>query len=203
MSRTGAKKKKDNKTALKSGVVILLLVASMIGYYYYLSNRQQAEEPVNVEMTAAQKLISRNLDTNYPPTPKEVVRFYSELTTCFYNEEYTDGELEQLADKARQLFDTELAQKNEWGQYIIGLKNDIDVYKEKSIRITNYSIPASTDVYEFEEDGFQFARLYCTYTLSNGTNKQQIEEVFLLRKDEKKHWKIYGWDLAENVVIEE
>lgn len=203
MSRTGAKKKKDNKTALKSGVVILLLVASMIGYYYYLSNRQQAKEPVNVEMTAAQKLISRNLDTNYPPTPKEVVRFYSELTTCFYNEEYTDGELEQLADKARQLFDTELAQKNEWGQYIIGLKNDIDVYKEKSIRITNYSIPASTDVYEFEEDGFQFARLYCTYTLSNGTNKQQIEEVFLLRKDEKKHWKIYGWDLAENVVIEE
>lgn len=203
MSRTGAKKKKDNKTALKSGVVILLLVASMIGYYYYLSNRQQAEDPVNVEMTAAQKLISRNLDTNYPPTPKEVVRFYSELTTCFYNEEYTDGELEQLADKARQLFDTELAQKNEWGQYIIGLKNDIDVYKEKSIRITNYSIPASTDVYEFEEDGFQFARLYCTYTLSNGTNKQQIEEVFLLRKDEKKHWKIYGWDLAENVVIEE
>lgn len=203
MSRTGAKKKKDNKTALKSGVVILLLVASMIGYYYYLSNRQQAKEPVNVEMTAAQKLISRNLDTNYPPTPKEVVRFYSELTTCFYNEEYTDGELEQLADKARQLFDAELAQKNEWGQYIIGLKNDIDAYKEKSIRITNYSIPASTDVYEFEEDGFLFARLYCTYTLSNGTNKQQIEEVFLLRKDEKKHWKIYGWDLAENVVIEE
>lgn len=203
MSRTGAKKKKDNKTALKSGVVILLLVASMIGYYYYLSNRQQAKEPVNVEMTVAQKLISRNLDTNYPPTPKEVVRFYSELTTCFYNEEYTDGELEQLADKARQLFDTELAEKNEWGQYIIGLKNDINAYKEKSVRVTNYSIPASTDVYEFEEDGFQFARLYCTYTLSNGTNKQQIEEVFLLRKDEKKHWKIYGWDLAENVVIEE
>lgn len=197
------KKKNNGGAALKSGVVIILLVAAMIGYYYYLSNRQQEKEPPVAEMTVAQKLISRNLETNYPPTVKEVVRYYSDITKCFYNEEYSDGELEQLADKARQLYDAELAANNEWGQYMIELKSDIESYKEKSIRVTSYSIPASTEVYFFEEDGFEFARLYCTYTLSNGTVKQQIEEVFLLRKDENKRWKIYGWDLAENVSIEE
>lgn len=198
-----AKQKNNSGSALKGGVVLVLLVVVMIGYYYYLSNRQKETEPPVAEMTVAQELISRNLETNYPPTPKEVVRFYSEITKCFYNEEYSDGELEQLADKARELFDDELAANNEWGQYMIELKSDIDAYKEKSIRVSNYSIPASTEVDFFEEDGFEFARLYCTYTLSNGTDKQKIEEVFLLRKDEDKRWKIYGWDLAENVTIEE
>lgn len=202
-STQNTKKKNNNGAAWKSGAVIILLVAAMLGYYYYLSNRQQETEPPVVEMTVAQELISCNLETNYPPTPKEVVRYYSDITKCFYNEEYSDGELEQLADKARQLYDDELAANNEWGQYMIELKSDIEAYKEKSIRVTNYSIPASTDVFYFEEDSFEFARLYCTYTLSNGTVKQQIEEVFLLRKDENKRWKIYGWDLAENVSIEE
>ncbi len=197
------KKKNDGSAALKSGVVIILLVVAMIAYYYYLSNRQKETEPPVAEMSVAQELISRNLETNYPPTPKEVVRYYSEITKCFYNEEYSDGELEQLADKARQLYDAELVANNEWGQYMIELKSDIDFYKEKSVRVSNYSIPASTDVFYFEEDGYEFARLYCTYILSNGTIKQTVEEVFLLRKDEDKRWKIYGWDLAENVSIEE
>lgn len=197
------KKKNNNGAALKSGIVILLFIVGIVVYYYYLSNRQQQKEPPIKEMTVAQELISRNLETNYPPTPKEVVRFYSDITKCFYNEEYSDGELEQLADKARQLYDDELAANNEWGQYMIELKSDIGAYKEKSIRVSNYVIPASTDVFYFEEDGFEFARLYCTYTLSNGSIKQQVEEVFLLRKDENKHWKIYGWDLAENVSVED
>ena len=197
------KKKNNNGAALKSGIVILLFIVGIVVYYYYLSNRQQQKEPPIKEMTVAQELISRNLETNYPPTPKEVVRFYSDITKCFYNEEYSDGELEQLADKARQLYDGELAANNEWGQYMIELKSDIEAYKEKSIRVSNYVIPASTDVFYFEEDGFEFARLYCTYTLSNGSIKQQVEEVFLLRKDENKHWKIYGWDLAENVSVED
>lgn len=197
------KKKKDNGTALKSGVVIILLVVVMIGYYYYLSNRQKDTETPVAEMTVAQELIARNLETKYPPTPKEVVRYYSEITKCFYNETYSDGELEQLADQARNLYDAELVANNEWGQYMIELKSDIDSYKEKSIRVTNYVISSSTDVEEFSQDGYEFARLYCTYVLSNGTAKQNVEEVFLLRKDEEGHWKIYGWDLAENVTIEE
>lgn len=197
------KKKNNNGAALKGGVVLVLLVVVMVGYYYYLSNRQQEKESSVAEMTVAQELISRNLETNYPPTPKEVIRYYSDITKCFYNEEYSDGELEQLADKARQLYDNDLVSNNEWGQYMIELKRDIETYKEKSIRVSNYVIPASTDVDYFSEDGFEFARLYCTYTLSNGTVKQQVEEVFLLRKDEDKHWKIYGWDLAKNVTVEE
>lgn len=198
-AKPGAKKNNGNGAALKSGIIILLLVAMMIGYYFYLSNRQKQSEPPTVKLTVAQELIARDLTNNYPPTVKEVLKYYSELTKCFYNEEYSDEELEQLASQARMLYDDELAADNDWSRYIMQLQSDIDAFKEKSIRVSNYVIPASTDVFYFSEDGYDFARMYCTYTLTSGNAKQTVEEVFLMRKDEAGHWKIFGWDLAENV----
>lgn len=201
--RPGAKKNTGNGAAAKSGLVILLLVIMLIAYYYYLSNREQESELPVAKQTVAQELIARDLDNNYPPTPKEVLKYYSELTKCFYNEEYSEEELELLAAQARMLYDGDLASENSWGQYLMQLQEDIESFKGQSIRVSSYSLPASTDVFTFSEDGFDFARIYCTYVLSSGNFKQSVEEVFLLRKDEDKHWKIFGWDLAENVNIPE
>ncbi|MGN1146899.1 MAG: DUF6715 family protein [Lachnospiraceae bacterium] len=202
-TKSKASKTNDKHAALRSGIVILLLVAMMVGYYYYLSNRQKQNEPAVVTLTVAQELITRDLKNNYPPTPKEVIRYYSDITKCFYNEEYSDEELEQLAGQTRLLYDEELISNNDWGKYIIELKNDIDYYKDNSIRISSYSIPASTDVDYFSDDGYDFARLHCTYVLVSNGVKQPVEEVYLLRKDEAGHWRIFGWDLAENVTLEE
>lgn len=198
-----AVKKKDAHAALKSGIVIVFLVALVVGYYYYLSNRKLESEPESVKTTVVQELLARNLTHNYPPTVKEVIRYYSDITKCFYNEEYSDEELEKLAAQARALYDEELVADNEWGKYIIELKNDIDFYKSNSIRVNSYSIPSSTDVDYFTEDGFDFARLRCTYNLVSNGVKQPVEEMFLLRKDAEGHWRIYGWDLAENVNLDE
>lgn len=195
--------KKSAGAALKSGIVILLLVAMIVGYYYYLSSRQRSTEPPVAEMTVAQELIARDLVNNYPPTVKEVVRYYSDITKCFYNEEYSAEELEQLASQTRFLYDEELIAGNDWAKYIVDLTADIDSFKEKSIRVSSYSLPASTDADYFSQDGYEFARFYCTYVLSSGSQKQSVEEVYLLRKDEAGHWRIYGWDLAENVTLEE
>lgn len=192
-------KKKTKGAALKASILIVLMMALIIGYYYYLSNRDKAKREESKEMTVVQELIARDLTRNYPPTVREVIRFYSEITKCFYNEDYDSDELELLAAQARRLYDDELNENNEWGSYIIGLKKDISYFEENSIRITSYSVPASTDVEFFEDSGYEFARFYCTYYLASGSSKQTVEEVYLLRKDEVGHWRIYGWDLAENV----
>ncbi|MBQ7954646.1 MAG: hypothetical protein IJ282_02740 [Lachnospiraceae bacterium] len=191
--------KKSQKSTLKGSIVIILLLVVIVGYYYYLSNKEKEKEEQNPKITAVQEVLMRNLESNYPPTPREVVKYYSEITKCFYNEECTDGELEQLADKADQLFDTELAEHNDWGGYMISLRSEIDDFKENQILISTYIISSSVDVEYFEDDGYEFARLHCIYTLKQGNAKQDIDEVFLLRKDENKHWKIYGWDNASNV----
>ncbi|HKM33422.1 MAG TPA: DUF6715 family protein [Lachnospiraceae bacterium] len=202
-TKLNAKKQKGKGSAVRGGVVLLLLVIMMVGYYYYLSNKANQSESKIPKMTVAQELISRDLENNYPPTPKEVVKYYSDITRCYYNEEYSKEELEQLAMNARILYDDELSANNDWSKYIMDLQSDITDYEDKSIRISNYSISASTDVDYFSEDGFDFARLHCIYTLSNGSTKQPVDEVYLLRKDDNGHWRIYGWNLANNVTLEQ
>lgn len=191
--------KKSTKANIRGGAVIVLMIVVMLGYYYYLSNKEKAQQEQNPELTVVQEVLMRNLETNYPPSPKEVVKYYSEITKCFYNEEYSDAELEQLADKANQLYDDELLENNGWGEYIISLRAAIDEFKDNEITISTYLVSASTDVDKFPEDGYEFARLHCIYTLKQGNYKQDVDQVFLLRKDEEGHWKIYGWDNASNV----
>lgn len=179
-------------------LVLVVLVCVVVGFYYYISNRAKAKaEEEGVTVTAVQEVLLRNLERNYPPTPKEVVRYYAEITKCFYSEEYTDEELEELAFKIQELYDDELVAAKDNETYLRDLRDDIDNMKNDGYTITSYTTSASTDVFTFSEDGYDWARLYCTFYLRNGKNKISTQEVFVLRKDEAGHWKIYGWDLAD------
>ena len=60
----------------------------------YLSNRKVEQKDTTV--TAVQNVILRNLETDYPPSPKEVVKYYSDISKCLYNETYTDEQFEQM-----------------------------------------------------------------------------------------------------------
>lgn len=195
---TYEKKTKKNSNVLKITIIGIVMAGLILGYYYYLNHKERAAAENNPKLTKVEEVLSRNLATNYPPTPKEVIKYYSELTKCFYNEEYSQGQMEQLADKARQLYDDQLVENNEWGTYIINLQAEIENYKKNERLISSYSVSASTDVEEFSQDGYKFARLHCIYTLRQGGRPVNVDEVFLLRKDDEGHWKIFGWELAED-----
>ena len=182
------------------GAFFLFLAMGCVLLAYYLVNLKiEKSKPEDyVPLTAVQEVLSRNLDTNYPQTPKEVVKYYSEITKCFYNEECTEEELNALAMQAMKLYDYELAANKTEEQYLQDLKSEISAFKENGYYISSYGTSSSTDVYDFVEDGYRFARLYCMYNIRVGTVMQPIEEIFLLRMDLEGHWKIYGWDLAEN-----
>ena len=178
---------------------LFLAIACVLLAYYMINLKIEKSKPEDyVQLTKVQEVLSRNLQTNYPQTPKEVIKYYSEITTCFYNEEHTDEELLALADKASELYDYDLVNNKTVEEYYRDLRSEIEDFKGKKYHISSYSTSSSTDVYYFTEDGHDFARLYCTYNVRMGTVKQPIEEVFLLRMDLEGHWKIYGWDLSQN-----
>lgn len=191
------KKKKRN---MKNIVVVIILAALVLFYYYHLSSRQgEPNEETYTESSAVKEVLARNLSVSYPPTPKEVIRYYSEITKCFYNEEYTDEELEKLAIQAQGLYDSELIANKSQEQYLTDLKSDILTFREKEYMIASYTLSSSVDVenLKFTRDGYEWAKVYCYYTLSSGRETLRTTEVFLLRKDEEGHWKIYGWELAD------
>lgn len=189
------------KSTTRATVIIIMMIIAAVGYYAYLSNQSRASRK-EASMTVVQSTLSRDLVNDYPPTPKEVIKYYNQILKCYYNEDCTEQEIEELGQKAISLYDQDLVENNELGAYLIRLQSEIKDFKEKQRRITSFSVANSTNVDRFEEDGFSFARLSCGYNImENGTNYPQML-IYLLRRDEDKNWKIYGWDSAYNLETE-
>ena len=127
-------------------------------------------------------------------TPKEVLKYYSDITQCFYAGGYTDEELIELADRAMELYDDELRAHQDYDTYIADLKLEISQFKEKDWSISSYSTSPSTDVEEFERDGHKWAQLYAFYNVRQSTKIVKVTERFLMRKDKDGRWKIFGWE---------
>lgn len=186
---------------VKTVIIVVVLAAVILAYYYYLGHRTRRQEVEEAAVaTVVQSVLMRDLEHNYPPTPKEVVKYYAEITECFYNETYSDEELVQLANKIQMLYDAELVANKTQEQYLEDLRNDIAEMKGKQLVIASYEVSASTDVEEFTQDRYSCARLYCTFYLRQPGNGSRVPslERFILRKDEDGHWKIFGWELVED-----
>lgn len=184
-----------------TGIIIALIVVivGVVGVYAFLTGKAKSEA-ADAALTQVQLVLSKDLTRDYPATVKEVVKYYTEIEKCFYNEDCTEEEIEQLGMQARGLYDDELLANNEMGTYLVELKSDIRSFKEAKRRISSISVAASTNVDFFSDDGYDFARIYCGYVVIEG-NGQSVAEgrVFLLRRDADRHWKIYGWESADKV----
>ncbi len=196
------KKKNMNNSSTRTLIIVIILIVAVTGYYCYLVNRPSGEEEKQ-ELSAVQEVLVRDISLNYPPTVKEVIKYYNELTKCLYNEEYTQEELEELAKRQRELYDEALLEQNEWGVHIINLTAEMLAFQESGKKMVGCSVGASTDVVYFEQDGYSFARIPCSYTVVQNSESTTTMHIFLLRKDASDHWKIYGWDLADNVKLQE
>ena len=184
------------KNGIKIIIIGIILAALVIGYFYYISNKvEESKKEEVVESTLVQTVLLRDLDKNYPPTPKEVIKYFSEISRCFYNEKYKEDELYELAMKIEGIYDDELLANQTKEQYLTDLKSDIADMKANDRSISSYEVSVSTDVEFFYEGEDYCAQLYCTYNIRQKTEILQSRVVFILRQDENKHWKILGWEL--------
>lgn len=182
---------------LKRIIIAVILILLIVGYYYYLSHRVKSEDGKVVEETRLSEVLVRDLDKNYPPSPKEVVKFYSDIMQCYYGEDYTDDELNQIADKARQLFDSELLESNGKEQYLENLKDDIAEYKAAKRKIFAVYVCSSDEVEYYTYQNANWAKVKVVYSLREGTKFFKTHEEFVLRQDENGNYKIFGWYLID------
>lgn len=185
------------RATTRTTIIIIMLVVAVVGYYAYLSSKSK-ESKAEESMTYIETTLSRDLSKDYPPTPKEVVKYYNEILRCLYNEEGTDDEIEALGLKARELYDADLLEINELGTYHMRLYADVQMWRESERRYTAFNLASSTNVEIYERDGFTFAKIMCGYNILQKGQNYSSNLMYLLRKDGDKRWKIYGWkDIAE------
>jgi len=167
----------------KITVFLIFLIVLVVGYYSYLSGKSRTEQQEAI-MSEVDTALSRDLTNNYPATPKEVIRYYNDLIKCFYNEDCTTEELRA---------------NNEEDTYLTRLQGEVKNYKDNKRKITSVSLASSTNVDYYTADGYSFARIACGYGMTENGKKSSTMLVYLLRRDENRKWRIYGWETADQL----
>ena len=170
-------------------IIAVVCIALIVGAYVFWMN-QNGNTSEDVELTAVQQLITKDLESNYPATPREVVKTYNEIISCFYNEEYTEAELEALGDQARLLMDEELLGNNPRDEYFKALKAEIADYKEAERVIVSYNLSSSNEVEYLTVDDRECAYVQTSYFIKDETGHSRTYQMYVVRKDEDGSWKI-------------
>lgn len=178
------------KKNLRTIIVVVVCAALCIGYYYYLTNRDTGKEE---NLTEVEQVITKDLKKSYPKTAREVVKFYNRILKCYYNEECTDKQLEQLAEQARALMDKELQEKNQQEDYLAAVKADIKAYQENERTITNITLDSTNEVTYKTVQGYECAYVDCSYFIAGKDGANKAVQTYVLRKDEDGQWRILGF----------
>lgn len=178
-------------------IVILVVIALIVVYSFYViiekngSGKSDSKTKSDVE-----KLADRNLDEDYPDTPKGVVDYYSQIITCLYEGGYSEDEMKELAKQAHKLMDDELASRNEFDDYYKNLRDDVESYKADEKKISSYLIESGDDVKykDFQERKYSFVD--CIYYTKGKEGTAKVPEEYTLRMDKDGKWKILYWKMV-------
>lgn len=186
------------------GVALLIALAVLMYYIAITKNDHSDDVEKQTVVTNVTKVLSKDLENNYPKRAREVVTYFISIQECYYNETYTDKELVQLAYKAMELFDEELAEHNEFDEYYEALKDEIDAFKQEGKTITKTIVDKNADIeYSEDDDGTKSAKIKVIYYLKSGGSTAKVVEEYALRCDDNGYWKIRGWRIYQPSEYEE
>ena len=170
-------------------IIAAICIVLIVGGFFIFTNRTQ-KNPEDVELTTVQQIITKDLTGNYPKTPREVIKTYNEIITCFYNEECTDEEIEKLSERVLLLLDEELLANNPKNEYIKNLKTEISDHKAKGKTIISYNLSSSNEIEFRTVDERECAYVDCSYFIKDKKGYSKSYMTYVVRKDENNEWKI-------------
>ncbi len=191
---------KKKKNTVITIIVMLILAAIIVGGYFLISARKNAENyEGSKEKNEVDNLLEKNLDSSYPVTAREVVKFYSRILKCYYNETLSEQQLGGLLDQMRKLFDEELLAENPRDTHLADLQEEIRDFAARKCTITSYQVEQAGNIITWTDEEKNYARVIASYTQFEKEENHYLKvyEEFILRKDDSGKWKILGWQLAD------
>lgn len=188
-----------------TSVIVTILILAIIASLFYMdwsfkSNKKKKESEQT--LTEAGKLLERDLEENYPETPREVVKYYSNMTKVLYSG-LKDDEVEALAKKMLELYDEEFRNNTPEETYLKDLYSEIAAWNKAERKITNFLLVNEDMNEQWEDDGRSYANIYVDYYTLDDRKDSQTRN-FLMRKSEDGKWKILGWQyVIEKEQLEE
>ena len=184
--------KAKSRTATTIGFMSLFAIIILLFYYYWANRTDPSEDASTINLSETEKILNVDLKTNYPDTPREVVKLFGRIMKDLYDNP-KEEDVSPLSMKIRELYDDEFLKNNPEEDYLVNLKTDIAQWKVKDRRITNYLLVNETLEEENEVDGVKYSVNYISYTIQENVKFTETWKV-LLRRDVNKKWKILGWE---------
>ncbi len=194
---------KKKKNTIVTVIVMIVVAAVIVGGYFFISARKNADNyEGGKDKTEVDSLLEKNLDTGYPVTAREVVKFYSRILKSYYNEVLTEDQLGRLLDQMRRLFDDELLAENPRETHLADLKEEINDFAARKCTITSYQVEQAGNIITWSDEGKDYSRVIASYTEKEDNDYLKVYEEFILRKDVFGKWKILGWRLTDKDAME-
>lgn len=193
--------KKSTKTTAIT-IIVMAIITAVVIFFYFKTTQNVAEEET-VAKTEIEKLLKKDMENNYPGTPKEVLKLYGRMTQCLYNDGLNQKQIEGLLEQIRKMYDDELLEANPWDEHVKTLCEDILDYRDNKRTIMSYSVQKSSQVEFVKMDNKEYAITYILFMTGDNTSPLMKNcEKFLLRKDSFDNWKIVGWELVDPDTVE-
>ena len=189
---------------VKTVVLVIFIGILLLGGYAYVSQRN-VKNLKNHELKEVDRLLLYDLEKEYPHSPRDVVKLYSEMLSCVYNQKLEDDNLKGIVRQMRKMYAKEFAEdiNNTEQNQINELQKEIEESGKDDHKITSYKIMESSQIEYGEVDGKQAAMVDVTYTLRYGNDYPKQPQTYILIQDEEEHWKILGWqDVVQEQSIE-
>ena len=172
------------------GIACICLICT--GFYFFSKENKTTEN----DLTEVEKIIVRELDTNYPKTPREVVKFYNRIVSCYYGGEVSQEHLEKLVDQMLCLLDEDLLIVNPRDEYLDSVVDDIRLYKQANKTVVSTNVCDSNEVKYVDDikDGAsevdKLAYVDASYFVNTDGEFSYTYQQFVLRQDDNGRWKI-------------
>lgn len=172
------------------GIACICLIC--VGFYFFSQDHATTE----TDLTEVEKVIVRDLNDNYPKTPREVVKFYNRIVSCYYGEELTDDQVNKLVDQMRCLLDEDLLIVNPRDEYYNSVVSDIANYQKANKRVVSTDVCDTNevkymdDVKEGTSEVEKIAYVDASYFINTNGEFAYSYQQFVLRQDDNGRWKI-------------
>lgn len=180
-------------------VVVIAVVCILVicGGFFLFSQSLDSGNPD--ELTELEKVLVKDLEKDYPKTPREVVKFYNRIVQCYHSENLSKADLGKLVDQMMLLWDEDMLAKNTRDEYYAAVLSDIELYKQTKKTITSITISDSKDVDYVTDDrnGDKLAFVDTTYFVNTDGKFTNSYMRVGVRQDEAGNWKIIGVTLKE------
>lgn len=180
----------------KYAIIALALVALIcVGFYFFA----ESQTPDEAQLTDIEKVIVKDLEKDYPKTPREVVKFYNRIYKGYYGGEATDDQIKQMSEQMLLLLDGELLELNAKEGYYLRVKEDVEAFKQAKKVLLKTDVSDSNDIRYIDDDKAgstevdKLAYVKASYFVRVDKSFTNTYQEFVLRQDASGKWKIVAF----------